>query len=300
MAENTPEDSCAPVPEPEKPTASAPAEPTLTPNQQAIEDISWDFPFVRVVWNFFIREGKAVKNGWVAVSIIVLIAVYLTRSCTKGDIDSKISDITNSFNGKISAFKGQLTDAKQDRDKYQVMLAPFEAMAIAKYTNVPIEQSIDLLFADMTSKITNMLSAAEYPQANFLFSFNDTNLISSESDPNKVVAINNFITINDRKIRLNIMNPSKNAGINAFVIFSALIDPTNIIADGWYTQPKSSNGFNNWRYDVNHSIPQDVSWHISTIEISTNFNNDTLLIRFLVGSDNSVTKQYIVSCVLAK
>ena len=45
--------------EPEKPTEKKP-----TPNQRAIEDLSWDIPSARTIGNFFIREGRAVKNGY--------------------------------------------------------------------------------------------------------------------------------------------------------------------------------------------------------------------------------------------
>jgi hypothetical protein len=67
MPEDIPEDSRPPVPELGKSKPEASPEPT--PNQQAIEDLSWDIPFVRTIGNFFIRDGKAVKNGWLAVAI---------------------------------------------------------------------------------------------------------------------------------------------------------------------------------------------------------------------------------------
>jgi hypothetical protein len=132
-----------------------PPEEKPTPNQQAVEDLSWDIPFARTIGNFFIREGKAVKNGWLAVAIIAGITFWLTHSLTEVNIDTEISGVTNYFNGEISNLRGQLTDAKQDRDKYQVMLAPFEAMAIAKYTNAPLDQRLDLLANQMGTIQTN-------------------------------------------------------------------------------------------------------------------------------------------------
>lgn len=59
-----------------------PPEQKLTPNQQAIEDLSWDILFFRTIWNFFVREGKIVKNGWLAIAVIVGISV---SGGTRGD-----------------------------------------------------------------------------------------------------------------------------------------------------------------------------------------------------------------------
>jgi hypothetical protein len=130
--------------------------------KQFLEDLSWDVPFARAFGNLllrlFVAEGKAVRHGWFAFVVFIGVAVWITHSRTEGDIDEKLSGITNYFSGQISGLnnqlsdlKGQLKDARQDRDKYQMMLAPFEAMAIAKYTNAPMDQRLDLLGNEMTA-----------------------------------------------------------------------------------------------------------------------------------------------------
>jgi len=120
-----------------------PPEQKLSPWKQFLEDLSWDITFVRAFGNLFLgilyEEGKGVKSGWFAFIIFTVIAFWGGFHYSERNIDAKLSGITNYFGGElgkrdadISNLKGQLCDAKQDRDKYQMMLAPFEAMAIAK------------------------------------------------------------------------------------------------------------------------------------------------------------------------
>jgi len=117
-----------------------------TPNEQAIEDLSWDVPFLRTIGNFFIREGKAVKNGWVAVAILCGITLFVTYSCT-----------SDSAKEKLSGVQSELRDAKQDRDKYFNALQPWQAMAAGIFPNQPPEKQLELLTSEI-AYITNILN----------------------------------------------------------------------------------------------------------------------------------------------
>ena len=290
--------------ESDKPPEQTP-EQKPTPNQQAIEDLSWDIPFARTILNFFIREGKAVKNGWLAVGIIVGITIYCTRSCTEGDVDAQISAATNYFGGELlkkenetSYIKGQLTDAKQERDKYQLMLAPFEAMAIAKYTNAPLDQRLDLLAGEVAD-ITNAMSVFAKHAILELQINGSTNLILNEPEIGNN-EVRNSIIVTNRQLRIRILNRSKYSSINSFIYFMSLLDATNIIIDGWQREPQTTGGFNSWKHSPDNSIPRNFAWDISTILISTNFIGDSFSAEFEIGSDNSESKIYFVGFHIQK
>jgi hypothetical protein len=261
-----------------------PPEQKPTPNQEAVDDLLWDIPFARPIWKFFVREGKAVRHGWVAVAVIVVIAVYFTRLWTKGDVDKNISDATNYFGGVALDLRGQLSDAKQDRDKYQLMLAPFQAAALKIYTNEPLNQRLDFLAKEMDG-----ISK----QAIIELRINDsTNLVITELPPGAVFTCSNSITLNDRKIRVGLLNESKYPAINSFVNFLGPFDPSNLTIVGWSLEPQSDAGINHWRYCADHSIPKNYTWLASTIEISTNIKSGYFVSRFDIGADNAEIKSY--------
>jgi len=60
-----------------------------------------------------------------------------------------------------------------------------------------------------------------------------TNLILTDSKIGEAVQAKNHITATNGEIQIDLLNNSKYTAINSFVCFSASIDPTNIIADGW-------------------------------------------------------------------
>lgn len=198
-----------------------------TPNQETVDDLLWEIPFARPIWKFFVREGKAVKNGWVAVAVVVGITVWITYSKTAAGIDARVSGLTNYFNGEISGLKGQLSEAKQDRDKYQMLLAPFEAMAISKYTNAPMDQRLDLLITGMVA-ITNALGSLHTDIPSFELRVNDsTNLIAGGS----VVALSNA-----REIRLWVRNIGEATAENLTIAFSAPVSSPDLNFSSWRPQ----------------------------------------------------------------
>ena len=265
-------------PPPEPPSGKPPEERKPTANEQAIEDLSWDVPFFRTIWNFFIREGKAVKNGWVAVLIIVGIAVWGTRSCT-----------SDSFKDNILDLKGQLFDAKQDRDKFQIMLAPFQAAALKIYTNEPVDKRLDFLAQEINE--SSSLACI------FFAINNETNLVEDHTPPGSVFQINttNIFIINEREIKTELINMGRFPAVNAFVeIFVPnFISITNLNLPGWLPQLPSGQ-FNVWRYNLDSSIPQYFCWNISTIELSSSLENAVFPIHFEVGANNSPIKNYFV------
>jgi hypothetical protein len=255
-----------------------------TPNQQAIEDLSWDIPFFRTFWNFFIQEGKAVKHGWVAVAIIAGISIWITHSCTKSGTDDKISNL-----------KGQLTDAKQERDKYQMMLAPFEAYAIAKYTNAPLDQRLEL-YGQTLSAITNAL-ASDKPVLHL--EINGTKIGGYESPKPGVRIPSSPILLNtNRQIAMHIFNDSETTAEHISVDFIADIAPTNVLADQWILEPRNANGWNHWHLVATDSYGSFQVWFPQTIEISQNFKQKYLVAQFIIHADRSKSRVYSINCIL--
>ena len=270
-------------------------EPNLTPNQQAIEDLSWDIPFARPVWNFFVREGKAVKNGWVAVLIIAAIVFWFTHSWTQDGVDAKISGLENSFKSQISEIKGQLDDAKQDRDKYQLLLAPFQAMAIAKYTNAPLEQRLEL-YSQTLSAVTNEL---ESDRPIIHLEINGQKFTSYVSPKlGTAIQLTPLILNTNRQIALQIYNDSETTAEHATVDFMADTDPTNIVADQWTLEPKSSGGMNHWRSVSDESIGSIGNWDFQTITISQNYNQPSLVAQIFIHADRSKTSEYAIGFII--
>jgi hypothetical protein len=216
-----------------------------------------------------------VKNGWVAVALMVGIAIWITHSVTKSGINDKMSDL-----------KGQLTDAKQDRDKYQTMLAPFQAAALKIYTNEPLNRRLDLLANEM----------GEIPKlANVDLVINSSGDFVICDMPSTIpTAASNIVILTDRKISVGLYNESKYPAINAFVNFVAPIGTTNVNADGWFTEPQNQDGRNHWQYTVDHSIARYYTHKMSTVDISTNFTPDFFIGEFDIGADNAESKAYLI------
>src|SRR4051812_9598285 len=51
-----------------------------SPNRRFVENFLTDIPFATAIWNFFIREGKAVKHGWIAFLFIAIIFGWIGYS----------------------------------------------------------------------------------------------------------------------------------------------------------------------------------------------------------------------------
>ena len=263
-----------------------PPEQKPTPNEEAVDDLLWDIPFARPIWKFFVREGKAVKHGWVAVAVIVGITVWFTYSRTESEIDAKISELTNDFNSQISDLKGQLTEAKQDRDKYQLMLAPFEAMAIAKYTNAPLDQRLDLLTAAMTT-ITNVLSDIESSRPTF-----DLLIYDSPITNGQVIVLKK-----SRELKIGAGNKGEMTAKHVTIDFSTPIAASNVIFNSdWQPEPvvKSVNGtdYNHWVATATLSAGKHDAFLAAQITISTNFTEPSFPISIRIHSDESKTQFY--------
>jgi hypothetical protein len=282
-----------------------PPEKKLSPWKQFLEDVSWDIWFFRAFGNLllglFFEEGKAVKSGWFAFAVFTVIAFWSGCHYSERNIDAKLSDITNYFGGilakkesDISELKGALANVKADRDKNQLLLAPFQAAALKIYTNEPLEQRLDLLAGEL-GEVSK--------QAKIGLSINNkTNLVETDLPIGTTFTISNFIILNEREIRLHIHNESKFAAIKSFAILQTSIDKTNLTLDGWIPEPPHDDGhnrINNWRYDVTTSIPRQGEHHLSTIKISTNYTG-FIRAQFSIGADNAEGKMYMVDMVVPK
>ena len=272
-----------------KPAEELPGKP-ISENEQAIEDLSWDIPFFRTVWNFFVREGQAVKNGWLAVLIMVGISVFVTRDCSREKMDEKIAEAKKEYENKSSELSGELIDAKRDRDKFQMMLAPFEAYALAKYTNAPLDDRLALLGATM-NLITNEL-AIDRPVLHV--EINGQKLKGSESPKIGQHLDANIIPLGeDRHIAIKVFCDSEVSAQNATIKFYAQDDSSKILVSQWKLalgQPIPD--WNTWNLMCDQSIIGGGGWDTETILVSTNLTEPQFSGHIKIFADRSKTWAY--------
>ena len=211
-------------------------------------------------------------------------------------INSDYTTKAGQLHDTISGLNSQLTDAKQERDKYQLMLAPFQAAALKIFTNAPLDQRLDLL-ADEMGIITNALGVMGgfAKQAILELRANgQTNLSYSYADLGQVNEVTNHITMsNVWQIQISILNRSKFPALHGFVDLFAVSDPTNVVATGWQPEPFAY-GRAYWRYDANLSIPKNGEWYVATIIISTNLSQSVLHTQIDFSADNAETKSCFI------
>lgn len=265
-----------------------------------IQDVFLErYPEAKPVREYLGEKMPGVKlKRWVVFCLLTIglaaLGSYLVHRADKSSFDSKVTS-TNAFyagelakkESDISNLEGQLFDAKSERDKNQMLLAPFQAAALKIYTNEPLEQRLDLL----VGKLGEMSILANIE----LWINDNTNLIQTEAILHSRVAVSNYITLNDRKIHFKIFNYSKYPARNCYVAILAYIDPTNVVANGWEQEIQNLEGQHSWHCNANLSVPQFADWAASNIEISTNFADRVFIAQIDIGADNAENKTYFVN-----
>lgn len=140
-------------------------QPAPNQNQQAIEDLSWDVPFSRTVWNYFVLEGEAVKNGWLAVIILCGISVWITHSCTKDALNDKITENDRTYSVAAATNQAVINNLQAQNDK------------LIQVHNDDLQKMSDLrteFFRRTTNSLADLLGYKE--ETNFFNITNSTSL----------------------------------------------------------------------------------------------------------------------------
>jgi len=212
------------------------------------------------------------------------------------------SGITNKLHDGIVALSQQATDAKnaeqgmrQERDHYHDLLVPFEAFAMAKYTNESVEQSLPLLIASMTATITNALNGISSEKTTICLMLNKTYPINVDNTEGAIVTNTPFAIVITNAIDFRIKCLSKTTtAINPTIDFISFVDQTNISSDGWALEPRSDDGRNCWQITYNGSIAYPNSFQAKPITILPNFKGRSLPVEILIYADNSIPLEYSV------
>jgi len=276
-------------------------EKKISPNRNFVKDCVEYIPFAKPVWNFFIREGKAVRNGWLAFAVIAGFFFWWGHSHAERNVDSKLSGTTNYFSGRIDGLNDELKDAKHDRDHYQEMLAPFQAMAIAKYTNAPMDQRLDLLADGIAKKFTNVVQMIERDRPVIHLEVNGVKIQSYESaKPGSLVQMTPMLLTN-RQIQLKVMNDSEVTAEHITISFRGDVESSNVLADQWISSPFGTmpSNWNQWYSKSDNSIPYGDWWAPQTIQISPNFARSNLITEFTVHADRSKNWAYAINFILS-
>ena len=241
-----------------------PQTPATTPQKQFLHTLIDELPHAKAIQGFIYREGKAVWNGWIVFGIIAAIVAWFAFS--KGyDFGAK----------KLESVQGELKDAKQDRDKYQMMLAPFQAMAMQIYTNVPIDKRLEHLTAQFSSTSSNLLAALDADKPVFELYIQNT-LITNHS----VISLKE-----SRQLEMVIQNVSLVTadGLSVDLETPTGVTPTNIVfgAD-WRIQPPTrglSNGSfltnfyaYHWAFKAYAPLASNGAQEVNPIVFSTNMS----------------------------
>ena len=157
-----------------------PEEPS--PNKKAVEEAVGELPFGKVIYGFFIREGKAVKQGWLAVLIIGGGLLWFGNEHGSRSADKEVAKM-----------QGELDDAKRDRDKFQIQmtqaqdaLAPWKELANSQYPGEPINKSLNLLLQKVDALQKAMQNVATDPLQEPIASASATvtvDLLTDKPDP---------------------------------------------------------------------------------------------------------------------
>jgi hypothetical protein len=93
-----------------------PPEQKPTPNQQAIEDLSWDFPGFRLVKNMLFREGRAIKDGWVAFILLCLVGFAVGYWSRGLEVDSLLTD-NRGLDSAVATNQAAFNSERVENDK---------------------------------------------------------------------------------------------------------------------------------------------------------------------------------------
>jgi len=270
-----------------------PEEPTL--NQQVIHDVAEKVPFHKTFKLLFFRDKKFVKEGFLVFLLIAVLSAFAGYKWEKSRADSEMAGVRQGNEKMVNQLKGELSATKQDRDKYQILLAPYEAYALAKYTNAPIDQRLELLTAAMLS-FTNQFNA-DKPILGLQINGQTINPLAGNLKKGDDLYPNATIQLStNREISIVVVNDSEATAEHITVDFFAGIDVTNVVANGWLLEVPGANNVNNWRITAEASFGQFENLYLGQypIKILPNYKKQFLTAHIRLHSDRSKTFMFVV------
>ena len=198
---------------------------------------------------------------------------------------------TNSLSRNLDEKRGELAQAIQERDKYQLLLSPFEAMAIAKYTNAPVDQRLDLLITAMTA-FTNVLNRMESEKPNFALRINGTTLKEVDNTPGAVVDSTPILIKKSDLVTIEVENTSKTTAQHVTIDFYAPINQTNFTTEGWNPEPGDGQGRNHWTITSQYPLPQHGIFQANPFKVLPGYNQQLLGAHIYVCADNSISHEF--------
>lgn len=268
-------------------------------------------------WHEYLGErmqGMKLKR-WVFYSILAFalsaLAGYFVHRTEKTSFNSAISatndfykdelgkahDANTSLTQKVSDAEHREDMMRQERDKCQMILAPFEAFAIAKYTNAPIDQRLDLLSQTMIS----IANALDYEKPKLSLQINGITLtnisISSRQDTNLISPNITILLDTNRNITFEISNDAEITAEGVSIDFMADLAPTNVASGNWTLEPKGealNNRMNHWHLVATDSIGQLAYWTPQTIQILPSYSKPILVGIFTLRANHSKNLLYMV------
>jgi hypothetical protein len=275
------------TPKPEAPKAENPSSDSKALIKDVTDILKAKVPFSKPAETFLFSNGRGLREGAIGFLVIAAILSFFVF----------IGGYHLGAN-KLDEVKGELKEAKQDRDKYELELSPFQAMAIKIYTNTPIEQRLPLLIEQMNTTVSNLLSSIETEKPSFELYINNE-------------LITNFATVSlkqDRHLNIVIRNISKVTADKASVaiVTPFAIGESNVISDfSWKFSPyfDKQNAYeigtnalgNNWIWVSDSTMPGNSMKNVNPFEIETNMIYPVIPVKLSVFSISSNVQTYIVT-----
>jgi hypothetical protein len=224
-------------------------------------------------WEFIVSCLWALLSWNTLLILILCVFAYKTGEWITANENSKLTEANHTLEKNLTSLDGQLKEVKQDRDKYQMMLAPFQAMAVKLYTNTPVEDRLNLFSSQMFNISSNLSFEMERERPKFIIYVND-----------KLITNNSTISLEDTRelfITVKNLSPISASGLSVDFSIPVGISATNLLfgAD-WHQEPPTTDTIDNvittniifyhWEWMAARVVAPYGGFQVSSIKFLTN------------------------------
>lgn len=262
-------------------------------------------------WGIFVKYVFTWKWGFVLILLGLLTwgAISITHYCDKNDLkevvhtnEINIAEITKTnlaaiagLSEKVVTLKEENSQMRQERDKYQMLLAPFQALALTTYTNGTVEQKLEKL----GETILDVQNTIAFEKPNLLVEVNGEKLtpltVHFEGQMTNYIGspINAAVILipKSREVSFKVTNVSGAPAERLTILLSAQIEATNMISVGW-NYMSFNKDIHQWSIVADNSVAEKVPFFANTLQISTNFSGAAFFGNITVYANRAKTVAY--------
>jgi hypothetical protein len=210
----------------------------------------------------------------------------------KQDTDMQITNQENDFNQRLREKNKEIANLNAEKMTAEQELSLFESspekistLLSNFYNHKPT--NLDQLHA-MVGQFTNSINSMDSERPKFAVYLNGMRLSDGTI----------CFLPKSREIFLEVKNIGGEAADKLTINFFADLTETNLNANGWTLESRSSAGWNGWETTAQQLIPSGVTFDAATFYISTNLHVPVLTSQILVHSIGSKLQVFNVGLVL--